>query len=231
MTVSLVVAATNDGAERARNWHWLRARYELLFPDWEIVEHTAPIEPWSKGASIDAAAARARGDILVIADADVLVARPALASAVAAVRDGAPWVQPHRVVYRLSERTTKRLLAGELAPIPVLLSRRHLERPAHRAAAGGGLVVLTADAFYAVGGIDPAFTGWGGDDISLARALNTLVGPCVQMNHPLWHLHHPTLRPADGRGSPGNELLASMYLDADGDREAMTLLCTRRVVA
>lgn len=231
MTVSLVVAATNDGAERERNWLWLRRRYELWFPDWEIVEHTEPITPWSKGEAINAAAERARGDVLVIADADVLVNRVALLDVVAAVRDGGPWAQPHRVVYRLSERTTRRLLAGEIAPIPVLLSHKHLERPTHRAAAGGGLVVLTANAFHAVGGIDPAFTGWGGDDISFARALNTLVGPCVQMYHLLWHLAHPTLRPSDGRGSPENELLASMYLDADGDREAMTLLCTRRVVA
>ena len=76
-----------------------------------------------------------------------------------------------------------------------------------------------------VGGIDPRFIGFGGDDISFARALDTLVGPCKRLDYPMTHLHHDrTPRRKGNRGSEANEQLAARYMLAAGDREAMLMI-------
>lgn len=236
MTVSLVVAVSGD-AERLRNWAWLRKRYEWAFPTWEIVEHTEPVEPWSKGAAVNAAAERATGNLLVVADADVHVQPEALIDAIGALAGGAAWCVPYGHVYRLSAAPTDRITADAPTssinwetPDPRPLPNRLLERPVRRGPAGGGIAVVRTADFHRVGGIDPAFTVWGGDDEAFGRALDTLVGPHVRLDYPAWHLWHPTLRPSNGRGSAENERLAAMYLDAVGDREAMAALCARVTV-
>lgn len=228
MTVSLVVAVTPD---RRPHWEWLRGRYVAAFPSWEIVEHADMIEPWSKGAAINAAAECATGGVLVIADADMLVNDRAIRRALEHLDNGAAWVVPYRSVYRLSKSVTRRLTAGEIKPIPTPLCPNLLERRAHRGPAGGGIVIVRAADFHRVGGIDPAFTGWGGEDEAFGRALDTLIGPHIRLDYPAWHLWHRTLRPASGRGSDANERLAGMYLDAVGDRPAMAALCARSVAA
>jgi len=221
MTVSLVVPAPREGAERVRNWRWLRGRYLRLFPDWELVEGFDAGEPYSKGRHLAAATAEAAGDVLVVADADVLLAPAVLLDALAAIGGGAPWVVPYDPVYRLNEAATCAVVDGRWSPVPHELSLGHLERAVRRGPAGGGVVVVRASDYRRVGGIDPAFTVWGGEDISLGRALDTLAGPHVRLLAPAWHLAHPTLRPEDGRGSPDNELLAGRYRDAMGDADAM----------
>lgn len=227
MNVSLVVPAPQDGAERIRNWAWLRKRYERAFPDWEIVESALRPDPWSKGAVVNAGARCATGAVLVLADADVLVAPDVLRHALTALSEGAEWVVPYERVYRLSEPATANLIAGRSSTTPRPLPLRHLERAVHRGPAGGGVVVVRAEHFREVNGMDPRFTTWGGDDEAFGRALDTLVGPHKRLNHPAWHLWHPTLRPDNGRGSTANEALASRYLVASGNPDAMTVLCAR----
>lgn len=184
---------------------------------------------WSKGQALDAAVAggnqRALG--LIIADADVIVPPGALASACARVAAGAPWAMPHAMVHRLSRSSTSRLYSGRAA-CPPEPGSVHLERPAHHAPAGGGIVVVSRANYELVGGIDPRFVGWGGEDISFGRALDTICGPGERLDAPMWHLWHepdPT-RLRGARGSRHNEILASLYLDAVGDTDAM-----REVVA
>jgi hypothetical protein len=177
-------------------------------------------EPFTKGAAAADGVERCGADLLVIADGDCLVTHLDLRRSVEALLTGAAWTQPHRMVVRLTPRTTGHAYAG------------HLGAPGARpvaAPAGGGIVVLTRAAWEASGGIDPRFDGWGGDDISFARALDTLVGPGARLNGVLWHLWHPkSPRRPGNRGSPENEAVAARYLEANGDPEAMRAVLASR---
>jgi GT2 family glycosyltransferase len=227
VTVSLLVPIEPDGGERDRNWRWLRSRYQRLFPGWEIVERGCS-GGWSKGEAVNAAAQAASGEVLVIADADLLLARDGLTEALVALKRGAPWVVPHGRVLRLTEACTAKVLAGDMPAFPAPLESSSLARPSRLGPAGGGVTVLRREAFHAVGGIDPDFTGWGGEDISFARALDTLVGPHRRLGALAWHLWHPPMeRRLGNRASSANERLAARYLDAVGDPISMAALVAR----
>ena len=228
MKVSIVVPFRPDGAERDRNWAYVRKRYETLYPDWEIVEGTCG-EPWRKGVAVNAAVKRARGDVLIISDADVLIPAQALRDAVKRL-DKAAWVVPHRMVYRLSEETTQAVLDGRLVANPKPLRGGVIRT--RRGASGGGITVTRREGYEAVGGIDERFEGWGGEDICFAMALDTLIGPHLRLNEVMWHLYHEAMPRRDGgpnhqhggRASEESEALAAEYVKASGDPVAMQTL-------
>lgn len=219
--VSVMMPYTSDDEHRQAARRYVLDWYATRFPAWEIVEGDCPGE-WSKGRALADAAARAAHDILVVADADSIVPADVLADAARRVAAGANWVVPHKLVYRFDQAPTDRIYAGtEPAPNPAWCRGR---RP-YVGVAGGGIVVLTRQAWDTVGGIDPRFAGWGGEDISLARALETLVGPPVRLRAPLFHLFHPQeLQGRRRRGSPESEALAGRYLDAHGKADVMRAL-------
>lgn len=225
MTVSLVVPFSPTSPQRTEHWHWLRLRYEEEHPAWELAVTAGPVgQPWLKGQAVARAVERATGSTLVIADADSLVAPEVLELSADLVASGqAPWVVPHSKVYRLRLEATAQLLAGELALPPRPLERRLLDRRPYDAPVGGGIVVCSRAGYEAVGGIDSRFEGWGGEDISFGRALDTLVGYHERLGGPLWHLWHPK---QERRYRPANERLAGRYKEAEGCPHLM-----RRLVA
>lgn len=216
-TVSLVVPVALDFG-RQRSWDWLRPRYPS---EWELIECGAESGPtWSKGRQVNAGVKASSGDVLVIADADLYLDIEVLRDAIGEVRAGAPWVMPHGIVYRLSRHASAKVLSAEGVGRPDRVVAKRHDGPI-----GGGFVVCKRAAFDVVRGIDPRFTGWGGEDISFGRALDTLVGEHHRLWAPTWHFWHTPLQRHEGRrASPENERLAGRYLDAVGDRDAMRAL-------
>lgn len=216
MTVSVVVPFRPDGAERDRNWAWLRSRHEAA--GWEVVEGDCDGE-WNKPAAVNHAARRASGSLLVISDADVFVSPAHLDAAVARARH-APWVVPHRETRRLTEAATVKVLeGGDPRRLPTAA-------PVRVAGAGGGLLVVSAEAFWSVGGMDERFEGWGFEDVSFALALDCLVGPHVRLDAPLYHLWHPRQprpKPTPGRLLP-NRVLYRRYVEAAASGRMADLL-------
>lgn len=173
-------------------------------------------EPWSKGAAVRAAVdeiSPAGRDVLVIADADSYVTNPAiLADAVELVSVGRKqWVTPHRSVFRLKQAETERLYSDPTRRARV----RQVVRTPYIGPIGGGITVLSAEAFERVGGIDERFEGWGGEDVAFGWMLETLVGPHTRLAGNLVHLWHPHPAPTL-RGSPESEALVAQYAEARG---------------
>jgi hypothetical protein len=214
-----IVIPYSDGADDARD----RALAHTLnrLPDAIWGGFTLGDGAWSKGAAVDMLIRDTDADGLIVHDADVIVSDEALQRSMTAVEAGAAWSQPHGMVYRLSRRGTQLVYEGRLAE-GRMPPRACCERHPHYGPHGGGIVVLTRAAYDTSGGIDPRFTVWGGEDEAWARALDTLVGPCVRFDAPMLHLWHPRMpRRPGNRASEANEIIAARYAEAVGDPLAM----------
>jgi len=216
----LIPYSSGDEHRRAAHDYVLRW-YTRHHPGWEIIEGTCAGE-WSKGEALADAAARASHDILVLADADSIVPADTLAEAARRVADGAAWVMPHRRVYRFDQAPTEAVYAGAEPEANVAWCRNR--RP-YAGVTGGGIVALSRAAWDTVGGIDPRFVGWGGEDIAFGWALETLCGPAVHLHAPLFHLwHRQEFQGEHRRGSPESEALAGRYRQARSDPDQMRAL-------
>lgn len=220
MSVAVIIPVGGEDPNRLESLEWVTNRYKALHPDWEI-HHGRCDGEWSKGAAVADGVARTDADVLVIADGDSFV--PDLAPAVRAVVNGEPWVVPHEMVYRLGRNTSRRVLDGAN---PVA-RRDGCDRHPYKGPPGGGIVVLSREAYETVGGIDPRFLGWGGEDVSFGWALRTLVGRERRFSDPLFHLWHPHAAPLL-RGSPESEALVARYEAATGIPRLMRALVQRR---
>lgn len=208
MTVSVLVPYRADNGPRDRAWAYVRARWKHTYPGWQVVEGNCPDGPWVKALAVADALTRADGDILVIADADVVVER--VDAAVVAVQQGSPWAIPHRGVYRLTPAATDAVLAG--GPLPSLMGRLgpDVVQRSYTGITGGGMVVLPR-ALYRRVPLDPRFAGWGGEDLSWGTALQVTSGPPWRGAGPLWHLWHPPQPRASAVGSPEAQALHGRY--------------------
>jgi hypothetical protein len=207
MTAVSVIVPTGgvecEWRERARRWvlDWYRREH----PEWDLIEGRSGL-PWSKGAAVADGYGHASGDIIVIADADSFIHPQSLTKAVGGIkRDRPHWAVPHGTVYRLSQASTEAIYAGARPH-----ARMELARKAYKGLPGGGIVVLNRSAYETVGGIDPRFEGWGGEDLTFGWVLRCLCGPPWRETAPFWHLYHPHPAPSLS-GSPESEALVAQY--------------------
>lgn len=182
MSVQVIIpAAPADDVTRVAARQWVAARYAGL--GLPVTIATGPPGDWSKGAAVNPAAATATAQMLVIADADSYVAADHLERAMT-VAQRVGWAMPHSIVKRLSRASTTDILADRPC-------KPRLERGAYPALPGGGIIVCTREAWSTIGGFDPRFRGWGGEDHAIGLALRTLVAPVPPRTPaPLWHLWH-----------------------------------------
>jgi hypothetical protein len=213
-----------DGGPRDAAWVYMRRWWAINHPDWQLVEGGCPDGPWRKAVAVADALARADGDLLVVADADVWC--PDLSPALASLERGlGRWAIPHQRVYRLTEYATAAVLAGGQLPDPPLPRRTHpAVAESYTGVVGGGLVVLPADMYRQVP-LDPRFAGFGQEDQSWARALDVIAGPPWRGRQPLWHLWHPP-QPRISRaiGSVENLALYRRYRAASTTPAMLALL-------
>lgn len=224
-----VVIPTRAGDEW-RTWalRWVLNFYAREHPTFDVVLGEPPSDvPWSKGLAVEIGRTLLGPvDVLVLADADSVISNPAkLVEAVDLVANGyAPWVVPHSSVFRLKESETKRLYSD-----PTSRPRTNqVCRAPYVGPAGGGITVLTPDAYDEVGGIDERYLGWGGEDVSFGWALETLVHKVTRLDGRLVHLWHPHPAP-NHRGSEESEALVALYTQARGRPRRMRALVAREI--
>ena len=142
-------------------------------------------KPFSKAKVINKSVEKSKGDILVIADADIFFS-PSLLEASIKHLDTHAWVIPFRYVLNISKKSTRDLLEIKPQwPIPI-----NLETHPRPYAAMGGVNIVPRKHFETVGGFDERFVGWGGEDDAFAASLNTLCGYVKRTDTTLYHLWH-----------------------------------------
>lgn len=146
-------------------------------------------EPWSKGAAVNDAISSSTADVIVVADADSFVSTKAVGRMIRKA-GVVGWVTPFDRVSRLDSASTAVLLGCDPAqverpPVKVLVQKPHNALP------GGGIIAAHRDIWNTVGGFDPRFTDWGGEDYSLGVAMRTMTNAAPTIfPGDLWHLWH-----------------------------------------
>ena len=191
---------------------WVRSRLDAL--GWRVIV-AGDSEPFSKSRAIMRAVASCTDEHVVLHDADVWCDTTVQA---AADLDAHEWSIPHLTVWRLSKAGTTRLIDGH-APTPEDCTERH------RGVLGGGIVAVRRETLLRVP-FDTRFIGWGGEDVSWGKAMQTLVGPPMRYANPVWHLWHP---PAERKtralpARPESERLLMRYVEANRNPEQMQTL-------
>jgi hypothetical protein len=240
--IALLIPFRDDYAVgRGVNWEWLRHYWMCELPAAQIVVGTDDGEPFSKTCAVNAAFRRAdpANDILVMVDADCFIEAEVILSCAAAIREARRWREPlwfvpYRHLYRLTELATEHLVASpHTAPLrfPVPHNAHDVGSSEELAAIGhrfGALIqIFPREAFLLTGGMDPRFRGWGGEDVTFVRVLDTLYG--VHETTPnevltLWHtaLGDVFLRKWAGQPKIGaNDQLSVRYRKTRRDPQRM----------
>ena len=251
--ISLLVPfhCTDESGPRARNWAWLKRYWKAQLPGAEIImgedrdaglRFEGTIVPFSKSVAVNNAARKAKGDVFVIVDADGYVSADAVLHCAEKIREAREnrhrlWYVPYRQFYRLTEDATIRVLESDpsdpyIHPTPpsgdCILDTSGSQ---HGHWYGAMIQIMPREAFYDIGGWDPRFRGWGGEDHAAMRAMDTLYWRHKTLPIQVLHLWHPMISPEGtdtwvdwkyrmwhGQTKAGaNDALSGRYYGANGD--------------
>ena len=239
--ISLLVPFRADDEGRQRNWDWLRRYWESALPEAEIVigHDRKKHLPFSKTAAVNNAAKRAKGKYFVILDADAYLDPESIRECVrrmkrAERRGHRLWFIPYRRLWRLTPESTEFLLSTDPECLRVYFSPHDCEDSTgslHGRRFGAMCQVMPREAFYAAGGMDTRFRGWGGEDVSFVRAVDTMWAKHKTTDYDIFHLFHSKIghdwRDRAWKGQTSrrvNEQLATRYDAAAYQTDAMTAL-------
>jgi hypothetical protein len=232
--ISLLVPFRNDNENRVRIWHWLRKYWHNHLPEAEIIQGHDRHYPFSKATAVNNAAKHALGRVYVIIDADTYIDHKVVQDCCdrivyALKHHKRLWFVPYDKLYRLQKDITEELLQTD-PRVPYWIQSpppREWIEPGNSCDYGhayGALIqIVPAKAFHHVGGFDGRFRGWGSEDSSFLRAMDTLYSQHESTRNDVLHLWH--VRPGVdwrtrrwvGQTQQQNSRLAQRYAAATGE--------------
>lgn len=246
--ISLLVPFRSDSGRRAETWEWLARYWEAELPGAHLIIGTNDQTPFCKTAAVNQAAGKAKGDVLVILDADCYVHGDVIVDAATQIREAREtgrklWFIPYRYFYRLSDIDSRIILGTSPTTPPRFFASPPVRDIAdatytnvNRGHWYGALIqIMPREAFDLVKGMDERFAGWGGEDVSFMHLVDTLYTKHRTTANGVIHLWHPTTgadvksRKWEGQANPNaNGRLAWRYSLAVGDRGKMQALVDER---
>lgn len=204
MKVSVVIPWRPNGqSERERNLELTREWFSDLYP---VVFADSGDPEFSRAESRNAGVrACMLSDVVVVCDADFLPPLDAVKAACEGAQSDGRLHQPFTEALYLTEAETASYLAGEGLP----------ERSGEDLT--GGCFVMTPEAWFAAGGMDPRFRGWGGEDDAFRIAAETLLGARVHHQGVMPHLYHPFAGKFGSDEHKANLALLRRYVRASGN--------------
>lgn len=239
--ISLLIPFSSGNKERKENLKWLLKYYKHVLPEAEIVIGKSRSKVFCKNEALNHAARRSRGRVLVVLDSDAYLKGKIInkcADKILEHLDNHLWYVPYRHLYRLTKECTKEIIeSSPHSPIKIssppsvqcVEKHGHTSKYGHRY--GAMCMMFPREAYELLGGFDERFKGWGGEDVALLRALDTLYGRHKTSNNDILHLWHPYIgsnyknRMWEGQENGGaNSSLAMAYHRAKGSPEKMRKL-------
>jgi predicted glycosyltransferase involved in capsule biosynthesis len=140
---------------------------------------------------------------------------------IAAIAHLHPWIIPYSCSYILNRQGSLGITKTGRIELPQGICSLEVEKKCFYY--GGLMNVVSRKAFEKIGGMDERFVGWGEEDSSFARALDTLVGKHYRMDETIFHLWHP---PANcyHPHREFNKRLENRYRQVEGNIRAMKRL-------
>lgn len=201
--ISLLIPFSSKDPVRKRNFKWLLKYWERELPDAEVVIGKSHSKIFCKGEALNNAARKATGKVLVILDADAYLSGKVIERCANRILEEQAngnnlWYVPYRNLYRLRRYITNDILASDPANplrLPYPLPRHYAEDNGDRSKYGhrfGAMIMMfPREALTTLGCFDERFKGWGGEDVALLRALDTLWGKHKTTKNDILHLWHP----------------------------------------
>lgn len=204
--ISLLIPFTTKDDYRKTTFRWLLDYWKEEMPDAEIVIGHSKSNPFCKTEALNHAAKRANGKVLVVLDADAYIEGQILEDVADIILEeleqgNQTWFIPYRHLYRLNEDTTAAILDSDPTDpirLPDPPPDSYLDNEPNAAKYGRSYAalayVIPREALDAIGCFDERFNrGWGGEDVSTLRALDTLWGKHKTTDNGIFHLWHPKI--------------------------------------
>jgi hypothetical protein len=206
---------------RDRVWDWVRRRWSIIgriyvgTPAADEFDGSED-EPYNRSQAINRAVAdaseAARWDVVVVIDADSIVAPRQVAAAIDLAVADRRAVVAYREYRPLTQEATERILAGSGTPP----GPDDVKTPPGVTYANvSGCIVVPRPLWDEVGGFDERFVGWGCEDVAFAAACRVLGGGMIdRVDGSCWHLWHPVGVTGAGVRFRANKALEAEYLAA-----------------
>lgn len=189
---------------RAKNWNWLKQYLQAELPDAEIIQGRSKGKVFSKTQAVNNGVKRSHGRIIAVVDADCYIEGSVIQEAADKIdaaldRGQRRWFIPYRRLYRLTEPFTAAILRSDpTKPLRVSTPPRQWQVEStlgsmHGRRYGAMIQIMPREVFEIVGGMDERFRGWGGEDVSFARAVDTIYGKHKSIDTDINHLWHPKI--------------------------------------
>lgn len=167
MTVSVCFPWRADDGHRDRLAAWILKRWELLFPDYQLLKGACDDGPFNRSQAINEAFSRSSGDIIIVADLDTIFRAMDVREAVAHVeKDPNSWGFGFTDYIKLTAECTEQVLSR---PAEAEFHIKSVDAYESSQSTMSGLLFITKEGFEKVGGFDAGFVGWGYEDSAFTQ--------------------------------------------------------------
>lgn len=199
--ISLLIPFSSKDPYRRKSFKWLLEYWNNELPEAEIIIGHSNSKVFCKGEALNNAYKKSTGKVLVILDADAYLPGKIIdkcASKILRELDNHLWYVPYRNLYRLKKEITGVVLSSNpldpirfFSPPPLQHVEDNGDRSKYGHRYGAMIMMFPRQAIETLGCFDERFKGWGGEDVALLRALDTLYGKHKTTKNDILHLWHP----------------------------------------
>ncbi len=208
MKVSVVIPWRAGDPNREASLNFVTSWYQQALPEAEIIfADDDDEEGFNRGRALNIGVAQSSGDVLVLADGDLLIPQRVIQSCVNKAHDFG-MIIPFSSISYLSHSSSKRVIAGNS---PFTRFGDSIQFPTK---SQGGCNIMTRENFDKAGGFDKGFRGWGFEDAAFSVSVRLYAGPLFWEPGSAVHLHHTPARDAHHPFYKESKALCTLYEDA-----------------